>query len=166
MVSSTLCPAVHILGSQNVYGRAEGIAEHYWPWAVFLKILLAVYPKGMMLYRIGGEFPSVPPHPELQPPPPDPSPPGPQAPSPGPSPLTPGPSPLAPGPQPSAPSLPLESPCAPLTDGNSPLLFYRTLPPLGPLPSLRLSTMKGLAGASNGQQYPLACCAHFRFSNV
>ena len=36
MVSSTLCPAVHILGSQNVYGRAEGIADHYWPWAVFL----------------------------------------------------------------------------------------------------------------------------------
>ena len=31
MVSSTLCP----LGSQNVYGRAEGIADHYWPWAVF-----------------------------------------------------------------------------------------------------------------------------------
>ena len=27
MVSSTLCPAVHILGSQNVYGRAEGIAD-------------------------------------------------------------------------------------------------------------------------------------------
>ena len=25
MVSSTLCPAVHILGSQNVYNRAEGI---------------------------------------------------------------------------------------------------------------------------------------------
>ena len=36
MVSSTLCPAVHILGSQNVYGRAEGIADRYWPWAVFL----------------------------------------------------------------------------------------------------------------------------------
>ena len=35
MVSSTLCPAVHILGSQNVYGRAEGIANHYWPWSVF-----------------------------------------------------------------------------------------------------------------------------------
>ena len=35
MVSSTLCPAVHILGSQNAYGRAEGIADHYWPWAVF-----------------------------------------------------------------------------------------------------------------------------------
>ena len=35
MVSSTLCPAVHILGSQNVYGRAEGIADHYWPWAIF-----------------------------------------------------------------------------------------------------------------------------------
>merc|ERR1712055_95655 len=29
------CPAVHILGSQNVYSRAEGIADHYWPWAVF-----------------------------------------------------------------------------------------------------------------------------------
>ena len=43
MVSSTLCPAVHILGSQNVYGRAEGIADHYWPWAVFffLSFLLA-----------------------------------------------------------------------------------------------------------------------------
>ena len=36
MVNSTLCPAVLILGSQNVYGRAEGIADHYWPWAVFL----------------------------------------------------------------------------------------------------------------------------------
>ena len=35
MVSSTLCPAVHILGSQNVYGRAEGITDHYWPWADF-----------------------------------------------------------------------------------------------------------------------------------
>ena len=35
MVSSTLCPAVHILGSQNVYSRAEGIADHYWPGAVF-----------------------------------------------------------------------------------------------------------------------------------
>ena len=34
MVSTTLCPAMHILGSQNVYGRAEGIADHYWPWAV------------------------------------------------------------------------------------------------------------------------------------
>ena len=34
-----LWPAVHILGSQNVYGRAEGIADHYWPWAVFFKIL-------------------------------------------------------------------------------------------------------------------------------
>ena len=35
MVSSTLCLAVHILGSQNVFSRAEGIADHYWPWAVF-----------------------------------------------------------------------------------------------------------------------------------
>ena len=40
MVSSTLCPAVHILGSQNVYGRAEGIADHYWPWAVFFHLPL------------------------------------------------------------------------------------------------------------------------------
>ena len=38
MVSSTLCPAMHILDSQNVYGRAEGIADHYWPWAVFFFI--------------------------------------------------------------------------------------------------------------------------------
>ena len=30
-----LCPAVHILGYQNVYGRTEDIADHYWPWAVF-----------------------------------------------------------------------------------------------------------------------------------
>ena len=35
MVSSTLYPAVHILRSQNVYGRAQGIADHYWPLAVF-----------------------------------------------------------------------------------------------------------------------------------
>ena len=42
MVSSTLCPAVHILGSQNVYGRAEGIADHYWPWAVFYCLLLCL----------------------------------------------------------------------------------------------------------------------------
>ena len=34
MVSITLCPAVHILGSQNVYSRAEGIADHYWPRAI------------------------------------------------------------------------------------------------------------------------------------
>ena len=35
MVSSTLSPAVYILSPQNVYSRAEGIADHYWPWAVF-----------------------------------------------------------------------------------------------------------------------------------
>ena len=35
MVSTTLSPAVYILGPQNVYSRAEGIADHYWPWAVF-----------------------------------------------------------------------------------------------------------------------------------
>ena len=40
MVSSTLCPAVHILGFQNVSGRVEGIADHYWPWVVFFFGLL------------------------------------------------------------------------------------------------------------------------------
>ena len=40
MVSSTLCPAVHILGSQNVYSRAEGIADLYWPWAVFYWLIV------------------------------------------------------------------------------------------------------------------------------
>ena len=35
MVSSTLCPAVHISGSLNVYSRAKGVADHYWPRAVF-----------------------------------------------------------------------------------------------------------------------------------
>ena len=35
MVSSPLCPAVHISGSLNVYSRAEGIANHYWLRAVF-----------------------------------------------------------------------------------------------------------------------------------
>ena len=39
MVSDTLCPAVHILGTLNVHGRAKGTADHYWPWAVFFKIL-------------------------------------------------------------------------------------------------------------------------------
>ena len=35
MVSSTLYPAVHILGSQNVYSRAEGIADRVAaiPWS-------------------------------------------------------------------------------------------------------------------------------------
>ena len=35
MVSSTLCPAVHILGSQNMYSRAEGIADRYLSWPIF-----------------------------------------------------------------------------------------------------------------------------------
>ena len=38
MVSSTLCPAVHILGSQIMYGSEEGIDDHYWPWAVFYNV--------------------------------------------------------------------------------------------------------------------------------
>ena len=51
MVSSTLCPAVHILGSQNVYGRAEGIADHYWPWAVFFAYISA--PRMKFKNRLG-----------------------------------------------------------------------------------------------------------------
>ena len=43
MVISTLCPVVHILGSQNVYGRAEGIADHYWPWAVFFFVFFLFF---------------------------------------------------------------------------------------------------------------------------
>ena len=39
MVSNSLCPAVHILGTKNVHIRAKGTADHYWPWAVFFKIL-------------------------------------------------------------------------------------------------------------------------------
>ena len=39
MVSSTLYPSVLILGSKNVYTRAEGIADHYWPWAVFFLVI-------------------------------------------------------------------------------------------------------------------------------
>ena len=35
----TLCPTVHILGTYNVHSRAKGTADHYWPWAVFFKIL-------------------------------------------------------------------------------------------------------------------------------
>ncbi len=44
MVSSTLYPAVHILGSQNMYCRAESIAGHYWPWAVFFLAYFAPSP--------------------------------------------------------------------------------------------------------------------------
>ena len=40
MVSSTLCPAVNISGSLNVYSREKGIAEHYWSRAVFYHLLL------------------------------------------------------------------------------------------------------------------------------
>ena len=58
MVSSTLCPAVHILGSQNVYSRAEGIADHYWPWAVFFFFLHFSFTFCSPLIL---RFPSVPP---------------------------------------------------------------------------------------------------------
>ena len=54
MVSSALCPAVHILGSQNVYGRAEGIADHYWPWAVFLKVTSIFYDVGISRLNLYG----------------------------------------------------------------------------------------------------------------
>ena len=31
MVSDTLCPALHILGTKNVHSRANGTTDHYWP---------------------------------------------------------------------------------------------------------------------------------------
>ena len=34
-------PAVHILGSQYVYSRAEGIADHFWPRAVLLYLFFS-----------------------------------------------------------------------------------------------------------------------------
>ena len=50
MVSSTLCPAAHILGSQNVYGRAEGIADHYWPCFSFsLSLFLSLLTGGIVV---------------------------------------------------------------------------------------------------------------------
>ena len=39
MVTNTLYSAVHISGSKNVYSRAEGIADHYWPLAVLFLYL-------------------------------------------------------------------------------------------------------------------------------
>ena len=57
MVSSTLCPAVHILGSQNVYGRAEGIADHYWPWAVFF--FLSLFPSDGVSRRRVAHIPAI-----------------------------------------------------------------------------------------------------------
>ncbi len=52
MVSSTLCPAEHILGFQNVYSGAEGIADHYWPWAVFLIISVLKAKMGPDFFRL------------------------------------------------------------------------------------------------------------------
>ena len=50
------------------------------------------------------------------------------------------------------------------TDGRKfPPVFYRTSSPSGPLPCLNFSILKKTPRASNGQQYPLPCCAHFRF---
>ena len=43
MVSSTFFPAVHFLGSQNVCSRVEGIADHYWPWAVFFSPIASLF---------------------------------------------------------------------------------------------------------------------------
>ena len=33
----------HILGSQNVYSRAEGIADRYWSWAVFFYLFFSLF---------------------------------------------------------------------------------------------------------------------------
>ena len=38
-VSDTLCPAVHILGTRNVYSRAKGTADNYWPQVIFFSYL-------------------------------------------------------------------------------------------------------------------------------
>ena len=98
------------------------------------------------------------PAPPRPPAPSRPQPPGPKTPAPGPSPLVPGRQPPPP-----RPHIPLESPCPPRTDGNYPPLFYRTSSPSGPLPCINFSIKKRRPRASNGQQYPLPCCAHFRF---
>ena len=46
-----------------MHGRAKGTADHYWPWAVFFKILKfrqGSGPKGTMSYRKRENFhPSV-----------------------------------------------------------------------------------------------------------
>ena len=54
MVISTLCPAVHILGSQNEYSRAEGIADYYWPCAVcrFALFVTAVLLLEVSVHRV------------------------------------------------------------------------------------------------------------------
>ena len=54
VISSTLCPAVHISGSLNVYSRAKGIADHYWPRAVFLRNY-AVIGKNSYSYSSSGQ---------------------------------------------------------------------------------------------------------------
>jgi len=54
------------------------------------------------------------------------------------------------------------------TDGRKnvrilPFVSYRTSAPSSPLPCIYLSMKKRQHRASNDQQYPLSCCAHFRF---
>ena len=49
MVSDTLCAALHILRTWNVYSRAKGTTDHYWPRPVFFPYLnqsRAADPKG------------------------------------------------------------------------------------------------------------------------
>ena len=50
------------LSGKSIY--SEGIADHYWPWLVFLSDLIssrAADPKEIMFYRIEGEnfYPSM-----------------------------------------------------------------------------------------------------------
>ena len=52
----------------------------------------------------------------------------------------------------------------PMDGRKFPPLFYRLLSPLVPLPCLNISIEKRRPRASNGQQYPLPCCAHFRLT--
>ena len=60
MVSDTLCPAVHILGTINVYSRVKGIADYYWPRAVFFPYLNQSRAADVRLFgRTDGNSPPV-----------------------------------------------------------------------------------------------------------
>ena len=39
IVSDTICPAMRIMRTRNIYSRAMGVADQYWPWAVFFPYL-------------------------------------------------------------------------------------------------------------------------------
>ena len=54
---------MHNFRKFSKYSRVKGIADHYWPWPVFLFYSIlsrAADPKGMMSFRMGEEFSSIP----------------------------------------------------------------------------------------------------------